>query len=141
VNISQAGIDLIKRFESCRLTAYQDKGGVWTIGWGHTGSVNKNDTCTQDQADAWLLLDLRSAERCIQNCVAGELAQNQFDALCSFIYNVGCAAFSKSTLLHMLNAGDDTGAANEFKRWDHDNGKVLADLTMRREKEREVFLA
>ena len=141
MNISDAGINFIKTAEALRLTAYQDGGGVWTIGYGHTGAVKKNQVCTQVEAECWLRADLLGVERCIKNCIVGELTQNQYDALCSFVYNIGCGAFTKSTLLHKLNEGDDIGAAEQFARWNHDNGVVVAILTRRREKETELFLA
>ena len=141
MQISENGLDLIKQSESLRLDAYQDSVGVWTIGYGHTIGVKENDRITQEQAEAFLKTDLETVEKCIVNCVSVNLTQGQYDALCSFVFNLGCIALRNSTLLRKLNAGDDVGAAEEFKRWDHAGGKVLAGLTKRRNAEAEMFLA
>lgn len=142
MNISQVGLALIKESESCRLEAYQDAVGIWTIGYGHTGpEVVEGLHVTQDAAEALLLSDLDTVTKCIENSVSVQLTQGQYDALCSFIFNLGCLALRNSTLLRKLNSGDDVGAAEEFKRWDHAGGKVLAGLTKRRLAESEMFLA
>lgn len=142
MKISDAGIEFIKDQEACRLDSYLDARGVLTIGWGHTGQEVQADMhITQDQADKWLAADAETVEKCIDNSVAVVITQNQFDALCSFTFNCGCLALRNSTLLRKLNAGDDTGAAEEFLRWNHAGGKVLAELTERRNKESEMFLA
>jgi lysozyme len=80
-------------------------------------------------------------EKCIANCVSVSLTQGQYDALCSFVFNLGCMALRNSTLLRKLNASDNLGAAEEFKKWDHAGGRVLAGLTIRRAKEAQLFLA
>jgi lysozyme len=141
MTISPRGLDLIRQHESCRLEAYQDSVGIWTIGWGHTLGVKQGDTCTQEQADAWLKSDVHAAENCIDNTVDAALTQPEFDALCSFTFNLGCAALRNSTLLRKLNSGDYDGAAAEFKKWDHAGGKQLAGLTARRAAEAELFEA
>lgn len=144
MKISPAGIAFIKESEVLRLEAYPDPGSgaePWTIGWGHTRGVKQGDTCTEEQAEIWLAEDLMPVELCIENSVSGPLTQGQHDALCSFVFNLGCVALRNSTLLRKLNAGDDVGAAEEFKRWDHSKGKVLAGLTKRRLAESEMFLA
>lgn len=137
---SLQGIELIKRHESCALKAYQDTGGVWTIGWGHTGpDVYAGLTWSQAKADSTLVRDLANAENCIHSHVFVPLTQGEFDALVSFIFNVGCGAFRDSTMLRLLNDSDYDGAAGQFRRWNHDNGKELAELTRRREEERQLF--
>lgn len=140
MQISENGLNLIKQFEGLRLDAYQDQGGVWTVGYGHTIGVSPDTRITEQEAVFLLKADLETVEKCIANCVSVNLTQNQYDALCSFVFNLGCIALRNSTLLRKLNAGDDTGAAEEFQRWNHDNGKVLADLTERRQKESELFM-
>jgi lysozyme len=141
LNISENGIALIKESESCRLDSFQDSVGVWTIGFGHTGpEVKEGLHITQDAAEALLLSDLETVEKCIANSVSVNLTQGQYDALCSFVFNLGCSALRNSTLLRLLNAGDDVGASEQFKRWDHAGGKVLAGLTKRREAEAEMFM-
>ena len=131
----------IKDHEGLRLTAYQDGGGVWTIGYGHTGSdVREGLTIPLSEAERLLTRDLRTAEGYVNGAVKVKLTQNQFDALVSFVYNIGGDAFEKSTLLRLLNAGEYEGAANQFLRWNKDNGKVIDGLTNRRRKERDLFL-
>ncbi|MNS33466.1 Lysozyme RrrD [compost metagenome] len=131
----------IKDHEGLRLTAYKDGGGVWTIGYGHTGSdVREGLTIPLSEAERLLTRDLRVAEGYVNKLVQVKLTQNQFDALVSFVYNVGGDAFAKSTMLRLLNAGEYEGAANQFLRWNKDNGKVVDGLTNRRRKERELFL-
>ncbi|MNU90792.1 Lysozyme RrrD [compost metagenome] len=131
----------IKDHEGLRLTAYKDGGGVWTIGYGHTGSdVREGLTIPLSEAERLLTRDLRVAEGYVNRLVQVKLTQNQFDALVSFVYNVGGDAFAKSTMLRLLNAGEYEGAANQFLRWNKDNGKVVDGLTNRRRKERELFL-
>src|SRR5258708_33537577 len=144
MNISEAGLALIKESELLRLQAYPDPGTnaePWTIGYGHTRGVKQGDTCTTDEADRWLIEDLEPVEKCIADSVSIELTQGQYDALCSFVFNLGCMALRNSTLLRKLNAGDDTGAAEEFHKWNHAGGKVLAGLSKRRNAEAEMFLA
>ena len=141
---SEDGLDLIKRYEGYSDRAYPDPGtgsSPWTIGYGHTRGVRPGMTCTKEQADAWVCEDVESAERAVQDYVRVPLTQGQFDALVSFIYNVGVHNFNTSTLLRKLNAVDYEGAANEFPRWDHAGGRVLAGLTRRREAERRMFLS
>ena len=139
MNISDNGLDLIKKHEGLRLEAYQDSVGVWTIGYGHTAGVKEGDTCTEEEANAYLREDAKSAERCVNSCVAVPLTQNEFDALCSFAFNLGCTSLRNSTLLRKLNDSDFDGAAAEFQKWNHAGGKVLAGLTKRREDEAQLF--
>lgn len=108
--------DRIKKFESCRLTAYQDAAGVWTIGYGHTGSVYTGMQISQEQAEDLLKEDLKRFEAAVNRYVTGALTQGRFDALVSFSFNVGEGALKKSTLLKKMNAGDMDGAAREFDR-------------------------
>lgn len=139
MNISDAGLELIREHEGCRLEAYRDSVGVLTIGYGHTKGVQEGDTCTAEQAAAWLAEDVKNAELCIEANAPAGLTQGEFDALCSFIFNLGCRAFKNSTLLKKLNENDFSGAADEFAKWNHAGGVVLAGLTARREAERERF--
>lgn len=137
---SDAGISLIKRFEGLRLEAYLDAVGVWTIGYGHTGpDVFRGRTITEEEADALLRKDLGSAENCVRAAVSVPISQGEFDALVSFVFNLGCGALRRSTLLRLLNGGDHDGAALEFAKWNKADGKVLAGLTRRRAAEAELF--
>ena len=126
------------------MKAYPDPatgGDPWTIGYGSTGpEIVPGLEITEEQADAYLRADIETAEKCINQCVTGNLTQDQFDALCSFVFNLGCGNLRKSTLLKKINEGDDIGASEEFKRWDKANGKVMAGLTRRRTAEMELFL-
>lgn len=143
---SDKGIALIKQFEGCKLTAYQDSVGVWTIGYGWTQPVDGKPiragmTIKQETAERLLKTGLISYESDVSRLVKVGLTQGQFDALVSFTYNLGARSLSTSTLLRKLNAGDYTGAANEFLRWNKAGGKVLNGLTRRREAERALFLS
>ena len=141
---SEQGIELIKRFEGCRLTTYECAAGVLTIGYGHTGTdVKEGMTITDEKATALLKKDIEKFETGVNESVEVEITQNMFDALVSFSFNVGTGAFKKSTLLKKLNSKDYKGAANEFLKWNKvtKNGKkeVVAGLTNRRNSEKELF--
>ena len=141
MNISKKGIDLIKRFEGCRLKAYRCPAGVWTIGYGHTNNVRPDDIITQNDAEELLKRDLKVHEDNVKMVVKIALTQNQFDALVSFEYNVGYGAFANSTLLKLLNAGNYNGASKQFERWVYAGDRVLEGLVKRRKAERELFLS
>lgn len=126
-------------FEGCKLTAYQDTGAVWTIGYGHTSGVHAGMTCTNEQAMSWLETDMSDAFNTVATKTHVALTDNQRAALADFVFNLGSGAYAGSTLLRKLNAGDYVGASAEFPRWVHDNGKVLAGLVKRRASERELF--
>lgn len=143
---SDKGIALIKQFEGCKLTAYQDSVGVWTIGYGWTQpvdgkSIRAGMTIKQETAERLLKTGLVSYESDVSRLVKVGLTQGQFDALVSFTYNLGARSLSTSTLLRKLNAGDYAGAADEFLRWNKAGGKALNGLTRRREAERALFLS
>jgi len=143
---SQAGLTLIKASEGLESEAYPDPGNretgePWTIGYGHTRGVRRGDTCSEEQATAWLREDLGAAERAVRHLVEAPLSQGQFDALTSFVFNVGRSAFASSTLLRLLNAGDASGAAEQFKRWNRGADGPLPGLVIRRAAERALFLS
>lgn len=142
--VSDAGIALIKRCEGIELRADPDPGNPstgepWTIGYGHTAGVGRGDTCTAEQAEAWLREDIKYAPACITHLVDSPLTQGQFDALASFVYNVGQTQFGNSTLLRLLNAGNAAGAAAQFDRWNRGASGVLLGLVKRRAAERAMF--
>ncbi|WES88792.1 lysozyme [Dickeya fangzhongdai] len=146
MQISNNGIALIKEFEGCRLSAYQDSVGVWTIGYGWTQAVDGKPVCRGMQidiatAERLLRCGVVQYEQAVNQLAKVRLTQNQFDALVSFAYNLGTRSLSTSTLLKKLNAGDVAGAAAEFLKWDRAGGKVLPGLTRRRTAERELFLS
>ncbi|EAT8301107.1 lysozyme, partial [Salmonella enterica] len=142
-------VALIKTFEGCRLKAYPDPktgGAPWTIGYGWTGKVDgkpvtPDTVIAQETADRLLKTGLVSYERDVSRLVKVKLTQGQFDALVSFVYNLGARAFSGSTLLRKLNAGDYDGAAGEFMRWVSPGTEVEAGLRRRRQAERDLFLS
>ena len=141
---SSACIDLVKRFESCRLSAYSDPVGIPTIGYGHTGNVHIGDCIDQQQADKYLQVDLaRAADRVEHECGLTVVpSQCQFDALVSFEFNTG--ALRGSLLARCFNAGDSQGAAAQFTAWVHGRVDgvmvVLPGLVRRRNAERALFL-
>lgn len=138
---SQAGIILIKEFESFRSEPYQDSVGVWTNGWGHTGGVTKDTPpVTEEEAESNLKGDLFEAEEAVVVFVKVPLTDNQFDALVSFTFNLGSGSLQLSTLRKKLNVGDYQGASDEFGKWVYAGGRKLNGLILRRAKERELFL-
>lgn len=138
-SMQYTGAALTESFEGCRLAAYQDTGGVWTIGYGHTAGVGPGDTCTQAQADAWLQQDMAWAAAVVNRTVDVPLTQGEFNALVDFVYNAGAGAFEESTLLRVLNAGDYAQAAQQFDLWDHAGDQVVAGLLRRRQAETAEF--
>ena len=136
---SKAGIQLTERFEGCRLAAYPDTGGVWTIGYGHTHGVIEGMTCTLEQAQIWLERDIQAAADAVNSLVQISLKQPEFDALVDFVFNLGAGAFARSTMLKDINAGKFAAAALQFPLWDHDAGRVLAGLLHRRLTEEAEF--
>jgi len=142
--ISQNCIDLVKKFEGLRLQSYQDTGGVWTIGWGHTAGVQPMQVITESQADAFLAYDLNQSSQFVNKCVLVDLTQNQFDALVDFDFNEGAGHLGTSTLLHLLNQCGYSAAAHQFSYWIYGyvNGKlgVIQDLVERRAAEQALFL-
>lgn len=151
-----AGIDLIESFEGNRLAAYPDPGtggAPWTIGRGHTGpDVYPGLTIKQAIADALFAQDIKARGEDIVNALDLDLTQNQFDALVSFVFNVGPGKpgikdglvylrnGNPSTLLTKLRTHDYAGAADQFLLWDKANGKPLPGLTRRRRAERALFM-
>lgn len=141
--IPDAAIQIVKQFEGLRFVAYPDPatgGKPYTVGYGHTAGVFKDTHIDTHMAEKLLRLDLEECLRCVDKRVKVPLNSNELSALLSFIFNLGCAAFSGSTLLKHLNAGDRSLAADEFLRWDKAAGKRLAGLTRRRSAERDLFL-
>ena len=139
---SSDGVSLTASFEGCDLVSYKDLGGVWTIGYGHTGpDVGPGQSCTKQQALMWLLQDSQWAADEVNKLVNVPLTQGEFDALVDFVFNLGAGNFASSTLLRQLNAGNYAGAANQFQVWDHVSGQVVAGLLRRRVAEQGEFNA
>jgi lysozyme len=144
MNPSENCYNLIKEFEGCKLTAYPDPatgGEPITIGVGHTGGIKLGTTITQEQADAYLVSDVAHAATAVNQMVTVPMTQGQFDALCSFAFNLGVGNLKSSTLLKDFNANNVQGAANQFLVWNKAAGHVMAGLTRRREAERTLFLS
>jgi lysozyme len=140
MHLSASALDLAKQFEGCRLEAYLCPAEKWTVGYGHTGpDVYKGLTISQDRAEQLLKLDMQGAQSTVNNMVEPQINQNQFDALCDFVYNCGAGNFQSSTLLKLVNAKDFKGAKDEFGKWNKGGGKVLPGLTKRRAAEAELF--
>jgi len=141
-DMSLGNVDLIKESEGLRLEAYMPTpNDVWTIGYGHTKTAKPGMRITIAGAEALLKHDLAWVEAALKKYVKVPLTQNQYDALASFIYNLGETNFKNSTLLRMLNKEDYKGAADQLLRWDKQKGKVLRGLTIRRNHERDLFLS
>lgn len=130
----------ISSFEGCRLSAYKCSAGVWTIGFGHTEDVKDGDTCTEEQAKAWLIDDIRETQTLLAHYVNVPVTLNEFISLVSLAFNVGVGALIRSKLLRKLNSDDRVGAAKEFLDFDLANGKRVAGLTRRRQAEHDLFL-
>lgn len=142
LTLGLAGAALIKRFEQLRLQAYLDQGSIPTIAWGHTGpDVHLGLTCTLAQADTWFLADTHSAVLALNRDLTVPVTQNQFDAMVSFLFNVGITAGGHSTLISLVNRGLLASAADEFPKWDHCAGVVDPGLTRRRQAEQTLFLS
>ncbi|MET0365174.1 MAG: lysozyme [Sphingobium sp.] len=137
--INAAGLKLIKEFEGCRLKAYRDIVGVWTIGYGSTGPhVTPGLTLTEAECEALLLKDLERFEKAIA-AGARKATDNQYAAIVSLAFNVGESAVLNSTLLRLHNNGDYAGAADQFARWNRAGGRVVDGLTRRREAEAALY--
>lgn len=146
MNISDEGLKELRASEGLRLQAYRDTGGVWTIGFGATSyengePVKEGDEITVMRAEELLRWHAdNTAATPVRRNVKIVLNQDQFDALCSLVYNIGAGAFAKSTLLRKLNEGNVRGAADEFVRWRYVGNKAVRGLFLRRCREMELFI-
>jgi lysozyme len=144
MQISYNGLTLLKELEGFRSESYLDTGGVWTIGYGTTRvkgkPVEAGLTCTEAEAAQWLSDDIAWAQTAVNKLVKVPLKQGMFDALVSFVYNVGEDQFRRSTLLRLLNLKQYIEAGKQFLLWKYDNGKVVQGLLNRRHKELAFFM-
>jgi lysozyme len=145
VKINTAGLDLIKRWEGLRLTAYQDSVGIWTIGYGHTAEAGPpapkaGMKITEKEADDILKRDLGQYERAVTKAISVAPTSNQFAAMISLCFNIGPTNFAKSSVVRRMNEGNAKAAADAFLLWNKAGGKVLKGLTARREDEKKLFL-
>jgi lysozyme len=139
---------LTAQFEGLRTAAYQDGNGKWTIGYGHTHNVKAGDTCTEPQARAWLAEDLDWTDVVLSKMVKVPLEQNEWDALCDFVFNIGSGNFETSTCLAKLNVGDKGGAIesicylgsdDKYHGWVIVAGEVSSWQVRRRQAEQALF--
>jgi lysozyme len=144
MQVSYNGIKALKEYEGFEPKAYKDTGGVWTIGYGTIKwlgkPVEQGMVITEKEAELALQADLAWAQTAVNQLVRVPLTQFQYDALVSFVYNIGENAFMKSTLLRILNEKKYLEAAQQFDRWVNDNGKLIKGLIVRRSKEKLMFL-
>lgn len=141
MQISERGLDLIRRFEGLKLDAYRCPAGVWTIGYGHAGpEVRSGMRISREEAEALLIADVLRFDGAVRR-IAGPSSQGQHDALVSFAFNLGLGALMSSTLLKKHKAGDHEGAAGQFGRWVHAGGRKLAGLEKRRAAEAALYLS
>ena len=141
MKISEEGLSLIKKFEGCELEAYRDSVNVLTIGYGHTKNVQEGETITQEEAEKMLQEEMPEYEGYIENMVQASLSQCEFDALCSWVDNLGPTNLKESTLLKELNQANFDRVPDEIRRWNKAGGEVLGGLKRRREAEALLFQA
>lgn len=139
MNISERGLNLIKSYEGCRLTAYKCPSNKWTIGWGHTNGVHQGMVITQAQADQFLFEDVQRFVNAVnQYQVRFNFNQNQFDALTSFAYN--CGEGSLAAVMSCCNTKKEI--AEECKLYNKSSaGQILNGLVRRREEEYNLFMS
>ena len=140
MKISNSGLSLIKQHEGCRLKAYKDSVGVWTIGWGNTSHAKAGMIITQQQAETFLKEDIVPVER-VLNGMGINYTQNQFDALTSWIFNLGIGNFKASTMYKYIVARKpDLEITDQMVKWVNAGGKPLIGLKKRRVAEANMFL-
>ena len=141
MQINKEGIDLIKKFEGCRLKAYKCPAGIWTIGYGNTFyedgmKVKEGDVITQERAESLAAFVITQFAVTIAPFIKQPLTDNQFSACVSLSYNIGQGNFKKSSVFKKLNVNpNDPTIADSFRLWNKGGGKVLAGLVKRREAE------
>ena len=139
MHISDEGVALVKKFEGCKLEAYYDAVDDLTIANGRTKGVKAGDTCTQEQADAWLEEELEEYGGYVNDAVKVPLTQNQFDALVAWTYNLGPTNLNNSTMLKVLNENKLDEVPAQMRRWNKAGNKVLEGLERRRLAESMLF--
>ena len=135
MQISEEGKNLIKKFEGCELEAYKCAAGVWTIGYGHIKTAVEGMKIDQATANELFDEEMGEYETYVNTAVTVPLSQNQFDALVSWVFNLGNGNLNASTMLKVINSGDHAGVPAQIKRWNKAGGKVLEGLIRRREAE------
>lgn len=136
---SPAAYELIKEFEGCKLLPYKCPAGIWTVGYGSTTDVHPGEPISQAEAESRLAEDVAEAEKGVNDAVRHPLTQHEFDALVSFVFNLGAGNLKKSTLLKLINSGEVEQAAQEFRKWTKAGGVELEGLKRRRYAEMKLF--
>jgi lysozyme len=143
MKISQAGIDLIRRFEGCKLKPYLCPAGYWTVGYGHVIGNGKTkpekQLYTQEEVNELLRTDLVRFEQGVLRYCPVHLTQFEFDSLVSFSFNLGLGVLQRSTLRRKILRQDRQAAAKEILKYNKAGGQVLKGLTRRREAEYRMF--
>jgi lysozyme len=139
MHISEEGLSLIKKFEGCELKAYRCAANVLTIGYGTIKDVTEDMEITKEEAESLLKEEMHEYEGYINDMVKVPLEQNQFDAMVSWVFNLGSGNLSSSTLLKKLNDSEYDEVPAQIKRWNKAGGKVLDGLIRRREAEALLF--
>lgn len=140
LRLNKTGLDLIKKFEGCRLQAYQDVSGIWTVGWGQTGPwIDESTMLSQAQADTLLERELKKKEEAMSRIVIAPTTENEWAALVSLAYNIGIGAFANSTLLRYLNSDQKGLVPEQFLVWCKVKKKVIPSLLARRQTEKELY--
>lgn len=146
MSVNKATLDLIKQFEGCKLTAYKDIVGIWTIGYGTTAAAGlgiepaKGMIITQERAEDLLRQGIDKFAAKVDELITAKVNQNERGAVICLAYNIGCGALSKSTVLRELNAGNKDRAAAAFKMWNKAGGEIVQGLVNRRNAEVTLFL-
>ena len=155
MNFSESGRQLLMQLEGIEYECYHDSAGFLTIGCGHlltkdelsSGKIVcnaltirwKNGRLTDSEVEALLANDVYFAEEAVNNYVNVPLNQNQFDALVSFVFNIGTSAFRNSTLLSVLNRGNYDLVPEQMARWTKAGGRTIQGLIRRREIESDYW--
>lgn len=140
---SPDAINLIKKFESCRLSPYLDQGGIPTIGWGTTGpgiTMDMKSPISQAFADQWLLNDVVEIAKDVDDMLSVDVSQPEFDALVCLAFNIGAGALHHSTIIKLINQEQFAKAADLWTEWDHVDGVEVKGLLNRRLAEKALFL-
>lgn len=146
MRVSPVGQAIIKHYESVRLRAYPDPAtgaAPWTIGYGHIRNVRPGDTCSQAQADAWLVQDLMSVEFTLNKLITWPITQGQFDALAGLMFNIGAGAFRPDAVVgdfdDFIKSGNMAEIRSRIAQFRMANGKVMYGLQKRRRAEQALW--
>lgn len=143
MKVNKQGLDFLKKWEGCVLTAYKDVGGTLTIGYGFTYLPDRplveGLTITQEECDEYFKKILQVYENGVIECLKVKVTQNQFNALVSFAYNLGVGCLKYSDLIRYINTNDFSNAMQEWAKYVHVGQTVVQGLVNRRREEMELF--